>query len=125
MSELFRLMPSDGALGAWDRAQAYDQETGTPFYYAARFDDSLIRVEFSPTARGGYFRFPFRSGKPIVRLANRRDGEWTANDDGSVSGFEIIRGESRLSPGEMKAFVYGEFSRPVKLKNSPAAGVRA
>src|ERR1700689_2071336 len=49
LGELFWLMPSDGLPGAWDRAQAYDQETETPYYYAARFDDSLIRTEFSPT----------------------------------------------------------------------------
>ena len=30
LGELFWLMPSDGAPGAWDRAQAYDQETETP-----------------------------------------------------------------------------------------------
>src|SRR5580700_11609764 len=57
LGELFWLMPSDGKPGAWDRAQAYDQETETPYYYAARFDESLIRTEFSPTAHCGYFRF--------------------------------------------------------------------
>jgi predicted alpha-1,2-mannosidase len=118
LGELFWLMPSDGMAGAWDRAQAYDQETETPYYYAARFDTSLIRTEFSPTARCGYFRFTFPSGKPVVWLANRRDGELTPNQDGSVSGFERFRGESRMSSGEMQAFVYGEFSAPVKIEKS-------
>src|SRR5580698_11375096 len=38
LGELFWLMPTDGKPGAWDRAQTYDQETETPYYYAARFD---------------------------------------------------------------------------------------
>jgi predicted alpha-1,2-mannosidase len=118
LGELFWLMPSDGTPGAWDRAQAYDQETETPYYFAARFCSSLIRTEFSPTARCGYFRFTFPSGQPTVWLANRRGGELTPNPDGSVSGFERFRGESRMSAGEMQAFVYGEFSAPVKIDKS-------
>ena len=120
LGELFWLMPSEGPsdAGAWDRAQAYDQETETPFYYAVRFDASLIRTEFSPAAHCGYFRFTFPSGQPVVLLANRRDGELTPNEDGSVSGFERFRGESRMSSGEMQAFVYGEFNEPVKIEKS-------
>src|SRR5882672_9201694 len=34
LGELFWLMPSDGAPGAWDRPQAYDQEVETPHYYS-------------------------------------------------------------------------------------------
>src|SRR5580698_5212783 len=49
LGELFWIMPSDGKPDAWNRAQTYDQETETPYYYATRFDDSLIRTEFSPT----------------------------------------------------------------------------
>ena len=118
LGELFWLMPSDGLPGAWDRAQAYDQETETPYYYATRFDDSLIRTEFSPTARCGYFRFTFPSGKPVVLLANRKDGELTAGADGSVSGFETIHSESRLTTNDMQAFVYGEFSAPATIEKS-------
>ena len=125
LGELFWLMPSDGKLGAWDRPQAYDQETETPYYYAARFDESLIRTEFTPTARCGYFRFSFPSSQPVMLLANRRDGELTMNADGSVSGFEKFRGESRMSSGEMRAFVYGEFNQPVKSeKNDGGKGNR-
>jgi predicted alpha-1,2-mannosidase len=119
MGELFWLMPSDDT-GEWDRPQAYDRETETPYYYAARFDVSLIRTEFSPTAHCGYFRFTFPSGQPVAWLANRRGGELTSNPDGSVSGFENIHGESRLSSGEMQAFVYGEFNVPVTVEKSAA-----
>ena len=45
--ELFSVMPGDGA------PSSYDQEKTTPFYYSTRFDESLIRTEFSPTERCG------------------------------------------------------------------------
>lgn len=125
LGELFWLMPSDGSPDAWAHAQTYDQETETPYYYAARFETSLIRTEFTPTARCGYFRFTFPSGKPVLLLANRVGGELAVNDDGSIFGFERFRGQSRLSSGEMQAFVYGEFSAPVKIvKSAGGNGVR-
>src|SRR3982074_1341361 len=92
LGELFWLMPSDGAPGAWDRPQAYDQEVETPYYYSARFDSSLIQTEFAPAERCGYFRFTFPSGKPVVLLANRRDGDLSSDGD-SLSGNETIQGE--------------------------------
>src|SRR3977135_718891 len=46
LGELFWLMPSDGSGDAWNRAQTYDQEVETPYYYSARFDSSLIQTEF-------------------------------------------------------------------------------
>ena len=116
MGELFWLMPSDGSAEAWNRAQAYDQETTTPYYYATRFDDSLIRTEFTPAARCGYFRFTFPAGRPVVLLANRRGGELAAAGDNSISGSERITGEGAMSPGVMHAYVYGEFSAPVKIE---------
>lgn len=120
LGELFWLMPSAGGTQAWDQPEANDQETETPYYYATRFDDSLLRTEFTPTARCGYFRFTFPNGKAVVRLANRHAGGWTANPDGSVSGMERFRGDGRVTPGEMQAFVYGEFSAPVTAVKSAA-----
>ncbi|MDR3378036.1 MAG: GH92 family glycosyl hydrolase, partial [Verrucomicrobiae bacterium] len=120
LGELFWLMPSAGSADAWERAQTYDQETETPYYYSARLDDSLLGIEFSPTARCGYFRFAFPAGKAVVLLANRHEGAWTVNADGSVSGAEKFAGDGRLSPGEMQAYVYGEFSAPVTAEKSTA-----
>ncbi len=88
LGELFWLMPSDGSPDAWDRPAAYDQEMETPYYYSTRFDGSLIQTEFTPTARCGYFRFTFPSGKPVVLLANRLEGELSSGGSNSVSGVE-------------------------------------
>ncbi len=57
MHELFSIMPGEGT------PAAYDQEKTTPYYFSTRFDDSLIKVEFSPTERCGYFGSLFRVAK--------------------------------------------------------------
>ena len=117
LGELFWLMPGDGSADAWNRAQTYDQEVETPYYYSTRFDDSLIKTEFTPTAQCGYFRFTFPSGKSIVLLANRRDGK-LSGDGHSISGTERINSESAVTPGVMEVFVYGEFNVPVTVQTS-------
>lgn len=101
IEELFSIMPGDG------KPAAYDQEHTTPYYYSTRFDDSLIRTEFTATERCGYFRFTFPDGKASVVLANRMAGALTAEGKGALSG------EERFN--NMKAYVYGEFSAPMAL----------
>src|SRR5580700_1494841 len=108
LGELFWLMPDDGSMTAWDHPAAYDHEVETPYYYSAKFDDSLIQTEFTPTARCGYFRFTFPSGKPAVLLANRQGGGLTDEGGNCVSGRESFNG--------MSAFFYGEFSAPVQVQ---------
>jgi predicted alpha-1,2-mannosidase len=120
LGELFWLMPSDSSTDSWDRPVAYDQEIETPYYYSARFEKSLIKIEFTPTARCGCFRFTFPSGKPVVLLANRQGGDLSGNSDNGISGSENIVSESSVTPGVMHAYVYGEFSAPVKIETSSA-----
>ena len=110
LGELFWMMPSDGSPDAWDRTAAYDQETLTPYYYSTRFDSSLIRTEFTPAAHSGYFRFTFPSGRPVVLLANRLEGELSTNGNNSISGVERFN--------NMQAFFYGEFNAPVQAQLS-------
>lgn len=117
VGELFSLMPGDSF-----SPQAWDQEIETPYYYSARFDNSLIRTEFTPTARCGYFRFTFPSGKRAVLLANRTGGELSGEGNNAVSGFETVTGQGRISPGVMKVFVYGEFNAPVTIEKSDNDG---
>ena len=100
--ELFSIMPGDGS------PAAYDQEITTPYYYSVRFDDSLLRTEFTPTERCGYFRFTFPKGNASVVLANRQAGTLHRGAEGAVTG------EERST--DLKAYVYGEFSAPVKFK---------
>jgi predicted alpha-1,2-mannosidase len=102
MDELFSIMPGDG------RPAAYDQEKTTPYYYSTRFDESLIRTEFTPTARCGYFRFTFPDGRASVVLGNRMPGAL------ETKGGTIVSGEERFN--NMKAYVYGEFSEPAAFR---------
>ncbi len=101
MLELFSIMPDDGL------PAAYDQEKTTPYYYSTRLDSSLTRIEFSPTARSGYFRFSFPDGKGSVVLSNRMAGNLRADSERVITGEEQFDG--------MKAYVYGEFSAPVTV----------
>jgi predicted alpha-1,2-mannosidase len=114
LGELFWLMPCSGApdASAWDRPAAYDQETTSPYYYSTRFDGSLIRTEFTPAERCGYFRFTFPADRPAVLLANRLAGELRDNGSNSVSGVERFQ--------NMQAFFFGEFSAPVEVRESEA-----
>jgi predicted alpha-1,2-mannosidase len=102
LGELFALMP-----GEEEGPAAWDQEITTPYYYSTRFDESLIRTEFTPTERCGYFRFTFPDGKATVRLANLYPG------DLKPVGRAAFSGEERFY--DMKAYVYGEFDLPVKM----------
>lgn len=117
LGELFWLMPNNPA-DAWDRPEAYDQEVETPYYYSTRFDTSLIRTEFTPTAHCGYFRFTFPSGQPLVQLANRQGGSLTVENDHAISGSEDIVSQSDVSPGTMHAYFYGEFNASVEVTKS-------
>ena len=107
--ELFSIMP--GGEGA---PSSYDQEKTTPYYYSTRFDESLIRTEFSPTERCGYYRFSFPKGGAAVELANRQPGALHVDKDGSISGEEAV--------GDLHAYVYGEFRQPVALDVEAANG---
>jgi predicted alpha-1,2-mannosidase len=116
LGELFWLMPCPGEpdSGSWHRPAAYDQEKETPYYYTTRLDGSWIQIEFTPTARCGFFRFAFPSGKPVVLLANRLAGELTPEGTNAFSGVERFNG--------MQAFVYGEFNAPVNFRRSDDSG---
>jgi len=108
LGELFWLMPDDASQTGWDHPAAYDKEVETPYYYSATFDDSLIQTEFTPTARCGFYRFTFPSGKPVILLANRQPGELKDEGGSCVSGRESFNG--------MEAYFYGEFNAPVQVQ---------
>jgi predicted alpha-1,2-mannosidase len=104
ISELFSVMPGDG------EPAAYEQETTTPYFYSTRFRNTGIVTEFTATERCGYFRFSFPEGKARLVLANRIAGTIQLDDGNTVAG------EERFNA--MKAYVYGEFSRPVTALSS-------
>jgi predicted alpha-1,2-mannosidase len=104
--ELFAIMPGDGS------AAAYDQQVATPYFYSARFPESNSTAEFTATERCGYFRFTYLSGKASLVLSNRVAGELSLHDG------NIVEGEEQFD--DMKAYVYGVFSKTVTFTKSPA-----
>ena len=115
MRELFSIMPGETA------PAAYDQEHTTPYFYSVRFDGSLVRTEFAPTERAGYFRFSFPDGRASVTLANRLKGDIHAEGTGGMRG---VAGEENFDG--MRAYFYGEFSHPVAYSITDAkTGKRA
>jgi predicted alpha-1,2-mannosidase len=99
MSELFGIMPGDGT------PAANDQEVTTPYFYSTRFSASGVTTEFTATERCGYFRFTFPHAKASLVLANRIAG------DMSLHNSNIVEGDEQFN--NMKAYVYGVFSKPV------------
>ncbi|MBS1799692.1 MAG: GH92 family glycosyl hydrolase [Acidobacteria bacterium] len=108
ISELFSIMPGDGA------PAAYDQETTTPYFYSSRLRASGDVTEFTATERAGYFRFTFPGGDASLVLANRIAGTLALRDGNLVEGEEQFDG--------MKAYVYGEFSAPVAAASTAVKG---
>jgi len=100
-SELFGIMPGDGA------SAPYDQEVTTPYYYSTRFSASGVVTEFTATERCGYFRFTFPHGKASLDLGNRIAGDMRLHDG------NIVEGEEQFN--NMKAYVYGIFNKPVTV----------
>lgn len=115
-SGLFRLMPAEGlpTSAAWDQPAPFDQEQASPSYYRTRLDGSLIQVEFTPAERAGIFRFSFPHGHPVVLIGNQFEGELTPVSSNAFAGVEHFNG--------MDAFVYGEFSEPVRFASRTDSG---
>ena len=67
------------------------------------------------------FASHFRPAQPVVLLANRPAGDFSSAGDNAVSGVENIPGQE-MSPGVMHAYVYGEFSAPVKIETNSENG---
>jgi len=113
LGELFWIKPVAGSPteGSWANASAYDQETTTPYYFSTRFDDSLIRTEFTPSAQSAIFRFGFPSPGSVL-ISNRSNGTLEKAGDNAFSGIEEFDG--------MKAYVYGLFDQPVSIEAARA-----
>lgn len=107
-AELFSIMPGDGA------PAAYDQEHTTPYDYSTRFDDSLIRLGFTPTERCGYWRFSSPKGNASVVLANRQPGSLHVEGNSTITGEETAEG--------LRAYFFGEFNAPVHISTQSANG---
>ena len=97
--ELFAIMPGTG------KSTVYDAEHATPYFYAARFDDSGIRTEFAPAHQAGYFRFGFPNNGATLHVRNLHAGSLHVLANNAIAGEERVMG--------LTAYFYGESSVPV------------
>ena len=111
LGELFSLMPGDN-----ESPQVWDQEITTPYYYSTLFVDTGVRTEFTTTERAGFYRFAFPDGKATLHLKNILPGSIKTEGAMAVSGEERFEG--------MKAFIYGEFSKPMDTALIPGGKMK-
>jgi predicted alpha-1,2-mannosidase len=105
--ELFGIKPANGiaAAGMWNKRMPYDQdlEIIKPWYYCNPLIEDNIKVEFTPGAKTGFFRFTFTNKDVktiLLKLFN--EGKWEFIEDNVITGTEEFSG--------MKAYVYGVFN---------------
>jgi predicted alpha-1,2-mannosidase len=100
--ELFAVMPG-GATPA-----TYDAEHATPYFYSTRFDESMIRTEFSPAHQAGYFRFSFPNGKAQLMVKNLHAGSLHLLGEHAIAGEENVMGMTAYFYAETSQTVYAE-----------------
>ena len=100
--ELFAVMPGG------DEPAVYDAEHATPYFYATRFDGSMIRTEFAPAHQAGYFRFSFPDGNATLSLKNLHPGSLHTLGQRALAGEEAAMG--------VTAYFYAETSEPLTVQ---------
>jgi len=105
--ELFGLKPANKKISPkiWEEKIAYDNdmEIIKPWYYCNSLIEEKIKIEFTPGAKAGFFRFDFSNAENRTLLLRLfKGGEWKFEKGGILTGVEEFEG--------MKAYVYGIFS---------------
>lgn len=108
IGNVFSMMPYRGQITttSWTEKSTYDLEKTSPHYYSAIFD-SDFKLEFSPSARSGYFRVKF-NGNALKHLRMgvvNQDGEILVTGKRNISGIETFNG--------MKAYFYAELNTDI------------
>ena len=108
---LFGLLPCTGNQGhrgisAWDAGN----EISTPYYYSVWLIDYNVTSEFAPGANTGAFRMTYHgdANKRVQLMIHQGSGSFNQVDEKTVTGVEDFDG--------MKAYMYGQFDQPCKLK---------
>ena len=108
MGEVFSLKPvvKPVTKESWRARLTYDQEITRPWYYSTWLVDDEVKVEFTPGARTGIYRFTFpAAGDKALLLGVYNDGpsEYKFLSDKELTGIETYH-------DEIKVYLYGRFS---------------
>jgi len=104
---LFGLMAFSGKADTshWKKRFAYDKEKITPYHYSVELEETSDKIEFTPSAKSGYFRFHFGSEAHHLRLQILNKGQVNIDGKRNISGVEEFMG--------MKAYFYGELNTDI------------
>ena len=84
----------------------YDNEVITPYSYSVWLEEVQVQADYAPSWHSGIYTLKFETeGEPYVILASK-NGEVRRNGD-AVEGWQSIDNKT-------KAYIYAEFSSPVK-----------
>lgn len=103
-SSAFNISPLTGNEGELSavRKYAYDLEKITPYRYSVYLVDDQIEVDYAPSHQSGIYNLTFeKKGKNYI-VVNTRNGELSLNQNGSISGYQII------DEGSTKVYLYLE-----------------
>jgi len=106
---LFSLMPVSAPFTneSWKKSFTWYNESTTPYYYAVRLEESDDSIEFTPSARSGFFRFHFAKHAPhYIRLGILNNGGQI-----NVEGKRIITGSDSVKA--LPAFFYAEINTDI------------
>ncbi len=110
---LFSIMPYSGEVNkdSWRKPFTWDNEITTPYYYSVRLEENGDSIEFTPSARSGFFRFHFKSNSPhFLRLGVLNNGGKI-----DIEGKRIITGTDSVKG--MQAFFYAEINTNIESTN--------
>ena len=94
-----------------------DLEQTAPHYYKVHLEEPQVNVEFSPTERGGYYRFISTSKSPLkLQIGIINQGDISLSAKRVITGTENFKG--------MKAFVYGELNADAAVSEGKNADAK-
>ncbi len=106
---VFALMSHTGNIdkSTWRKKYAWDNEVTRPFYYSVRLEENNERIEFTPAARSGFFRFHFNDNQNhYLRLGIiNKEGGIQVHNKRVFSGVENVFG--------LPAFFYAEVNTDI------------
>lgn len=81
---------------------AYDQETIKPYHYSVYLPDDEVVINYAPSHQSGIYHFSFEKEGDNFIVINSRNGEISKQEDGGLSGYQII------DKGPTKVYMYME-----------------
>ena len=114
LGEVFSVKPTLNLTGidSWSKPMTFDHdlEITRPWYFSTYLIDDEIKVEFTPGAKTGFYRFTFPSQKNKAILFgnyNRKSAQYKFSSGQELTGVETYH-------DNIKVYLYGFFNVPGK-----------